>query len=167
LEKKDSEILLDDVDKKNNNIFHILALNSSLQQIFDLLINYLLEKNIPIQQKFDQSNQDHQTPLQLAVYKNNLMATKSLLKYFNTNICETVNRTGDNLIHLAVRHCDLAMVKYLIEDGKLTQQGNQSNLSMTPVELARSLKRNDDVIEYLNEKYSLDIIDQDDNSDDD
>ena len=165
LKHKDSKILIEDIDKKNNNIFHILVLNSSSQETFDLLINYLLEKNISIEQKFDRPNQNHQTPLQLAVYKNNLPATKSLLKHFNANICDTQNLTGDNLIHLAIRYGDLAMIKYLIEDGQLIQQGNQSNLKMTPFELAKSLKCND-IIEYLKKKYSLDVFDDDDDDDD-
>jgi ankyrin repeat protein len=166
LEHKDSKIFIEDIDKKKNNIFHILVLNSSSQETFDLLINYLLEKNISIQQKFDQLNQDHQTPLQLAVYKNNLPATKSLFKHFNDNICDTGNGTGDNLIHLAIRYGDLTMIKYLIEDGELIQQGNQSNLKMTPFELSQSLKCND-IIEYLKKKYSLDVFDDDDDDDDD
>ncbi len=166
LEYKDSETLLKDMDAKDNNIFHIIALNLNSSEILDLLINYLLKKSINIQQDFDCFNQDHLTPLQLSIYKNNLLVTKSFLKYFNTNIHETKNLTGDNLIHLAVRYGDLTMIKYLIEEGQLREQGNQSNLKMTPSELAQSLKL-DDIIKYFNEIYPQQEIDEDDSSDDD
>ena len=165
LARNRSEELIDDTDKKKNNIFHVTAFHSTSSEISDLLIDYLLKKSINIQEKFDNFNQDSQTPLQLAIYKNNLLVTKSLLKHFNTNIHEIKNRTGDNIIHLAVRHGNLAMLKYLIEDGELIDQGNQSNLTMTPIELARLLKR-DDLLEYLTEMYPEEINETDKSDDD-
>lgn len=72
-----------------------------------------------------------------------------------------LKRTGDNLIHLAVRNHDLIMVKYLIEEVKLIEQINQFNLSMTPIELAKSLKQ-DDIAEYLKQKYPQPEINDDD-----
>ncbi|CAF4310165.1 unnamed protein product, partial [Adineta steineri] len=89
--------------------------------------------------------------------------TKHLLKYFKTNIYETQKRFCDNLIHLAVRFGDLEMVKYLIEDGELNQLGNQSNLTMTPSELAQSLERHD-IAQYLNVKYPPPQISEDTSS---
>jgi len=166
LENKNSEKLLEDIDEKNNNIFHIIALNLNSSDIFDLLINYLLNKSINIQEKFDCFNKDHLTPLQLSIYKNNLLITKYFLKYFNTNIHETNDLTGDNLIHLAVRHSDLIMVKYLIEEGQLIEQGRQSNLTKTPGELAQLLG-SEDMIEYFNKLYPQPEIEEDNSSDDD
>ncbi|CAF1191711.1 unnamed protein product [Rotaria sordida] len=165
LQRNKSEELIQYIDDKRNNIFHLIASHSISLEIFDLLINYLHEKLISIKEKFDHFNQDYQTPLQIAISKNNLLLTKSLLPYSNTNIHEIKNRTGDNLIHLAVRSGDLAMIKYLIEDGKLIKQGNQSNLTMTPSELAQSLKH-DDILKYLNEIYPQEEIDDDSSSDD-
>lgn len=55
------------------------------------------------------------------------------------------------------------MVKYLIEEGKLLQEGNQNNLNMTPKELAQSLQRQD-IVEYLNEKYPQTQINADSSS---
>ncbi|CAF3337011.1 unnamed protein product [Rotaria sp. Silwood1] len=164
LERNNSEELIEYIDEKRNNIFHLITSYSISSEALDLLINYLHEKSISIQEKFDYVNQDYQTPLQLAICNNNLLVTKSLLQYFNTNIHEIKNRTGDNLIHLAVRHGDLAMVKCLIEEGKLIKQGNQSNLTMTPSELARSLKHHD-IMKYLNETYPQEDIDDDDDDD--
>jgi ankyrin repeat protein len=166
LERNNADILLEDIDAKDNNIFHIIALNSTSSDILDLVIHHLLGKSIKIQDKFDQSNQDHFTPLQLAITKNNLLVTKSFFKHFNTNVYQTENFTGDNLIHLAVRYGDLTMVKYLIEEGKLIEQSKQSNLQMTPSELAQSLKR-DDIIQYFNEIYPQREIDENDSSDED
>ncbi|CAF3636284.1 unnamed protein product [Rotaria sordida] len=165
LQRNKSEELIQYIDDKRNNIFHLIASHSISLEILDLLINYLHEKLISIKEKFDHFNQDYQTPLQIAISKNNLLLTKSLLQYSNTNIHEIKNRTGDNLIHLAVRYGDLAMIKYLIEDGKLIKQGNQSNLTMTPTELAQSLKH-DDILKYLNEIYPQEEIDDDSSSDD-
>ncbi|CAM2705369.1 unnamed protein product [Rotaria socialis] len=161
LERKNSEKLIDDMDEKKNNIFHFVALYSKSSEIPDLLIQYLLDKSIPIQAKFDQCNQNHQTPLQLAICEKNLSVTKSIFKHFNTNVHQTKDLTGDNLVHLAVRKGDLTTVKYLIEEGKLLDQGNQSNLTMSPIELAKSLKH-DDIVKYLNEKYEIDADDADD-----
>ena len=166
LKKEKSEILLENIDGNNNNIFHMIALNSYSLQTIELFIDHLLKNSTANRQKFDQFNQDHWTPLQLAIYKNNLPVTKYFLKYFRTDIHETKNLTGDNLIHLAVRHGDLTMVKYLIEDGQLIDQGGQSNLKMTPSELAQSLHRND-MIEYFKEIYPQKEIEEDESSDDD
>jgi ankyrin repeat protein len=166
LETKESDLLLEAVDNKNNNIFHILCSNSTSTEILDLFIKHLLKNSINIQQKFDHVNQDHQTPLQLSIYKNNLLVTKLLSQHFKTNVYETYKTTGDNLIHLAVRYGDLTMVKYLIEDGQLFEEGDKSNISMKPIELALSLKRND-IYEYLNEKYPPLEINEDDSSSND
>lgn len=161
LEKETSTQLMEDLDEKRNNIFHLVALHSESSEIADSLIDYLLKNSISIQKKFDQVNQDYQTPLQLAICKKNLPVTKSIWKYSNTKICERAKRTGDNLIHLAVRNHDLIMVKYLIEEVKLIEQINQFNLSMTPIELAKSLKQ-DDIAEYLKQKYPQPEINDDD-----
>ncbi|CAF3425593.1 unnamed protein product [Rotaria sp. Silwood2] len=166
LERKNSEKIIEHIDENKNNIFHLIASYSISPEILDLLINYLHEKSISIQEQFDHLNQDSQTPLQLAICKNNLLATKCLLKYSNSNIHDKKNRTGDNLIHLAVRHGNLEMVKYLIEEGKLIKQGNQFNSTTTPSELARSLKH-DDIMKYLNETYPQEDIDEDDDTDSD
>lgn len=160
LKKKYSEKLIYETDNEKNNVLHLVVLYSTSTEILDLLLNYFTENSVPIQQKFDLVNRDNQTPLQLAISKNKLSFTKSLLKYSNTNVCKTHDRTGDNLIHLAVRHADLTMVKYLIEDGKLVQQANQSNFSMTPRALAEWLQRHDIMI-YLSE------FDEDEDSSDD
>ncbi|CAF1451012.1 unnamed protein product [Adineta steineri] len=163
LEKENAEALIYNKDEKNNNIFHIIASNSTSVELCDFIINYLLKKTIPIQEKFDHYNQDHRTPIQLCIIKNNLLLTKHLLKYFKTNVYETQKRFCDNLIHLAVRFGDLEMVKYLIEDGELNQLGNQSNLTMTPSELAQSLERHD-IAQYLNVKYPPPQISEDTSS---
>jgi len=166
LENKNSEKLLQDIDGNNNNIFHLIALNLNSSDILDLLINYLINKSINIQEKFDCSNKDQLTPLQLSVVKNNLLVTKYFFKYSNTNIRAKNDLIGDNLIHLAVRHCDLIMVEYLIEEGRLIEQGKQSNLTQTPGELAQLLGH-EDMIEYFNKIYPQPEIEEDNSSDDD
>jgi ankyrin repeat protein len=167
LEKENSQKLLDDIiEDKKQNIFHVLAMNTNTDDILDLLIKHLLKNSINIQEKFDHADQDNHTPLQLAISHNNLSATRRLLKYSNDDVCETGDETGDNLVHLAVRFGDLTMLKYLIEEGKLVEQGNQSNLTMLPIELARAMKR-DDMLEYLNEIYPQHETDEDESSEND
>jgi ankyrin repeat protein len=164
LKKDKSDVLLEAIDEKDNNIFHIIALYSIPLETINFLINHLVKNSINISKKFDRFNQDHCTPLQLSISKNNLLATKSFLKYFQTNIHQ--NLTGDNLLHLAVRCGNLSMVQYLIENGQLINQVKQSNLQMTPKDLAQSLKHHD-MVEYFNEIFPPQEIDENDSSDDD
>ena len=152
LTKKRFEVLLDATDNHQNNLFHIIALNSISSETIQWLVDHFHEHSIDIVKRFDHTNDDHWTPLQLAIQKNNLLATKHFLPYFQTDVSDTKNSTGDNLIHLAVRYGDLNLVKYLIEDGKLIEQGRFSNLIMNPVELARSLQH-DDMIDYFERIY--------------
>lgn len=166
LKKSKFEVLLDAKDKNENNLFHVMALNSISIETIQWIINYLRENSIDIIDKFDRFNSDHWTPLQLSIRQNNLPATRHFLPYFKTNICETKMSTGDNLVHLAVRYADLIMVKYLIEDGHLIQQGKLSNLNVTPLELARSLQRND-IVEYFEEKYPQEEIEDDEEEEED
>ncbi len=164
LKKEKSKELLESIDDQNNNIFHIIALNSIPLETIDLLIDHLTKNSINISEKFDCVNRDNLKPLQLAICKNNLLATKSFLKHFPTNIHEP--KTGDNLLHLAVRYSDLPMVKYLIKTGGLIQQVKQSNMQMTPKELAESLQQRD-IVEYFNKILPPQEIDENDTSDDD
>jgi ankyrin repeat protein len=166
LDRENSNILLEDINNKEQNIFHILALHANSDEIFDLFIDYLLKKSINIQEAFDHVDEDHHTPLQLTILNNNLPATRHLLKYFNKNVCETTNHIGENLIHLAVRFGDVTMLKYLLGDEQFIEQGHQTSLTMTPIELARSLKRQD-MVEYLKEIYPQPEIDEDENSNSD
>ena len=168
MDSKHASIIVSDVDNEKNNIFHILASNTNASDLLDLVIQFLETKNTstPIGERFDQPNESGCTPLQVSVCQNNLLATQRLFKYSKTKICLTRNLIGDSLVHLAVRHADLTMIKYLIEEGDLFQQGNQSNLTMTPIELARSLKRQD-MVEYFEQKYPRDESEDDDSSDDD
>ncbi|CAF0856077.1 unnamed protein product [Adineta ricciae] len=148
LHKTGAQALMKETDNMQNNIFHIMACYTTSVEILDSMIDYLLEKSFPIQETFDHRNHESRTPLQLSVAKNNLLVTKKILQYSNTSIHEVQNHIGDNLLHLAVRYGDLDMVEYLIEDGKLGQLLNHSNLAMTPIELAQSLHR-DDITTYL------------------
>ncbi|CAF3462000.1 unnamed protein product [Rotaria sp. Silwood1] len=165
LEKNDFDKLLEDINSRKQNIFHILAMNVNSQDILDLVVEHLVKKSINISEKFDHVDDDYHTPLQLAIIKSNLSATRQFLKHFNKTVCDNNNNRGDNLIHLAVRYSDLAMLKLLLDDGKLMEQGTQSNLTMTPLELARSMKRND-MIEYFNEIYCQPEVDENDSSED-
>lgn len=168
MDSKHASIIVSDVDNEKNNIFHILASDTYASDLLDLVIQSLETKNAntPIGETFDQPNKSGCTPLQVSVCQNNLLATQRLFKHSKTKICLTSNLKGDNLVHLAVRHADLTMIKYLIEEGDLLQQGNQSNLNMTPIELARSLNRQD-MVEYFEQKYPRQEFDDDDSSDDD
>lgn len=161
LERKESDKLLEDIDNKERNIFHILALNANSNEILDLIINHLLKKSIDISKKFDQMDEDNHTPLQLAVISNNLSATRHFLKYFDKNV---LNHMDENVIHLAVRHGDLTMLKYLINEGQLIEQGNRTSLVMTPMELAQS-SNHIDMVNYLKELYPQPEINEDENSD--
>jgi ankyrin repeat protein len=152
LEKQNSDKLLEDTNNKGQNIFHILASNSDSDEILELFINYLLKNSINIQEKFDNLDEESHTPLQLAISKNNLVATRHFFKYFKKNVLKTSDHSGDNLIHLAVRYGDLSMLKYLMSEGQLIAQGTQSNLTKTPIELAQSLKHND-MVEYFKNVY--------------
>lgn len=152
LGKEKSESLLEDDNYKKQNIFHIIANNSNSETICNLIIDHLLKKSINIREKFDYVDENNRTPLELAIINNNHFVTQQFLKYFNKNLCETSDYSGDNLIHLAVRHGDLKMLKLLLDDKELIEQGKQSNLMMTPLELARSLKQNN-MVEYLIEFY--------------
>jgi len=116
--------------------------------------------------KFDYVDKDNYTPLQLAVSNRNLSIIDQFLKYFNNNIRDTSNHIGDNLIHLAVRSGNITMLKYLLDEKLLIEQGNQSNTTMTPIELARSIKH-DDMVEYLEKIYSQPIINEEESSDSD
>jgi ankyrin repeat protein len=163
LERKESDQLLEDIDNKGRNIFHILALTTNSDEILNLIIDYLLKKSIDIFKKFDQMDDDNYTPLQLAVLNNNLPVIRRLLKYFDKN---KSNHTGENLIHLAVRHGDLTILKYLLNEGQLIEQGNRTSLTMTPIELAQSLNHTD-MVNYLKELYPQPEINEDENSDND
>ncbi|CAF4732012.1 unnamed protein product [Rotaria sp. Silwood1] len=165
LEKNDFDKLLEDINSRKQNIFHILAMNINSQDILDLVVEHLVKKSINISEKFDHVDDDYHTPLQLAIIKSNLSATRQFLKHFNKTVCDNNKHRGDNLIHLAVRYSDLTMLKLLLDDGKLMEQGTQSNLTMTPLELARSMKRND-MIEYFNEIYCQPEVDENDSSED-
>lgn len=161
LTKNKFEVLLDATDKKQNNLFHIIVLNSISSETIQWLFDHFHKHSINIVQTFDRANDDHWTPLQLAIRENNLPVTKHFLPHFRTDVYETKNSTGDNLIHLAVRYGDLNLVKYLIEDGELIEQGRFSNLNMNPVELARSLQH-DDMIEYFERIYPEQDSEEDD-----
>ena len=152
LEKQNLDKLLEAINDKRQNIFHILASNSDSDEILELFINHLLKNSIDIQEKFDNLDDESHTPLQLAISKNNLSATRHFLNYFKKNVLKTGDHSGDNLIHLAVRYGDLSMLKYLLGEGQLIAQGTQSNLTMTPIELAQSLKHND-MVEYFKDIY--------------
>ncbi len=141
-------------------------MNTDSDSILDLFIEHLLKISINIHEKFDYIDIDNHTPLQLAIKNNNLSATRHLLKYFDKNVYGTSDDIGDTLIHIAVRYTDITMLKYLLNEGQLIQQGNQSNSSMKPIELARSMKH-DDMVEYFKEIYPQPEIDEDENSDSD
>ncbi|CAF4499213.1 unnamed protein product, partial [Rotaria sp. Silwood2] len=166
LEKQDSDKLLEDVNSRGQNIFHILAMNTNSQEILDLLIEHLLKKSINISEKFDYVDDDNHTPLQLSIIKSNIPATRYFLKHFSKTVCATNDYTGDNLIHLAVRYSNLTMLKLLLNDEKLIEQGTQSNLKMTPLELARSMEHTD-MVDYFNEIYCQSEVDENDSSEDD
>lgn len=166
LEKKDVDRLLENLNGKQQNVFHIIAMNANSEETLKLLIDHMLKKSINISEKFDHVDHDNHTPLQLSIINNNIAATRHLVKYFDKMVCETNDDTGDNLIHLTVRYSDLTMLKYLLEDNVLIEQGNQSNLTMKPIELARLMTRND-LVEFLNEKYGQSEIDKYESSDDD
>ncbi|CAF0934836.1 unnamed protein product [Adineta steineri] len=166
LEKKRFAELIDAVNNKKQNTFHILALNKDAEEICDLLIEYLMKKSINIEEKFGNVDEDNRTPLELSIINDNLPITRYLLKHFDKNVCQTTDDTGDNLIHLAVRHSNLAMLNYLLNEGELKKHGNQTNLTMTPIELAQSLKH-DDMVKYLNEIYPQPDFHEDESSDDD
>lgn len=166
LENENSKTLIKDTDEKNNNIFHIIALNSISLDMMKLLYNYLTKDSINIQEHFDKMNQDKLRPIQLSITKNNLSITKIFCKFFDKNIYQTKDYTGDNLIHLAIKYADLNMIKYLIEDENLFEQGKECNFKMKPIDLAKSLKRQD-IIEYLQKIYPQDNIEENQSSDDD
>jgi len=166
LERKNSHEFLEDTNDKNQNIFHILALNTDSDTILDLLIEHLLKNSINIQEKFAHADIDYYTPLQLAIKTNNMTATPHLLKYFDKNVYGTSDDVGDTLIHIAVRYTDITMLKYLLNEGQLTEQGNRSNSLMKPIELAQSMKH-DDMVEYFKEIYPQPEIDEDENSEND
>ena len=148
LRRKESEILLEDTNNKRQNLFHILASNACSSEILDWIIDYLLEKSIDIDKKFDHNDADHYTPLQLAIFHNNLSMIRVFLKYFNTNVSQTSGDIQDNLVHLCIRYGELPLLKYLLEEGQMIEQSQQSNSLMTPLELAQSINRVD-MAEYL------------------
>lgn len=152
LGRKESEKLLADTNEKRQNILHILASNTNSIEILDFFIDYLLKKAVDIGKEFDHADDDNHTPLQLAIRHNHLPMARYFLKYFNKNVSMKSDRVQDNLIHLSIRYADLTMLKYLIDEGQMVEQGNQTNASMTPIELAQSLNR-DDMIDYLKTIY--------------
>jgi ankyrin repeat protein len=85
LRRENSDKLLEDINDKRQNIFHILALNMNSDEILSLLIDHLLKKSINIQETFDYVDKDNHTPLQLATLKNNLSAIRYLSKYFHND----------------------------------------------------------------------------------
>ncbi|CAF4035794.1 unnamed protein product [Rotaria magnacalcarata] len=152
LKRENSDKLLDDTNDRDQNIFHILAINTDSHELLDVIIDYLVKKSVDISVKFDHIDKDNHTPLQLAILNKNISITSCFLKYFNKTLCKTNDNSGDNLIHFAVRYGDLTMIKLLLDDKELIEQGNQSNLTMIPLELARSLKHND-LVDYINKIY--------------
>jgi ankyrin repeat protein len=98
LKKQNSDKLLEDINDQGQNVFHLLALNNNSDAILHLMINHLLKNSIDIQEKFDHVDADNQTPLQLAISNNNLLAIDHLLKYFNNDIHVKNNHAVDDLI---------------------------------------------------------------------
>ncbi len=86
LDRENSNTLLEDINNKEQNIFHILALHANSDEIFDLFIDYLLKKSIDIRKTFDHVDEDYHTPLQLAILNNNLPAMLHLLRYFHNDL---------------------------------------------------------------------------------
>jgi len=152
LKAENFEKILEDLDDHKNNLFHLLVSDPKRIELLDLIIEKVLEKKISIGEKFDRINDENLTPLQTAIQRNNREATQRLLKYFKTNVFHSTDNSGDNLLHLAVRHGDLSLVKCLIEDGNLMKQGEESNFVQTPIDLARELNRTE-MIEYFRTIY--------------
>lgn len=150
--RKESEKLLADINEKKQNILHILASNTNSIEILDFFIDYLLKKSIDIAKEFDHVDEDNHTPLQSAIRHNHLPMVQHFLKYFNKNVSTISDGVQDNLIHLSIRYSDVTMLKYLIDEGQMIEQGNQTNSSMTPIELAQSLNCIE-MVEYLKTIY--------------
>lgn len=141
-----------DVNYQGQNIFHLLAMNNDSNELFELIIDYLDRNSIDIKEKFDRIDDDKRTPLQIAISKHNFSAMRHLIKYSDKEIVQTSDTLGENLIHFTVRYGDLMILKYLLENEDLIEQGNRSSLTMTPYQLAIHLKH-DDMKEYLEKIY--------------
>ncbi|CAF1022558.1 unnamed protein product [Adineta steineri] len=85
LEKKRFAELIDAVNNKKQNLFHLLAMNKDAEEICDLLIEYLMKKSINIEEKFGNVDEDNRTPLELSIINNNQPVTRYLLKHFNND----------------------------------------------------------------------------------
>lgn len=144
--------IVTDTDADGNTLFHLFILQQNGTELLDLVLTKLSNTEFVIQEKLDRCNGQGYTPLQLAIRHNNLAAVQRLIKCFRTDTCYHQDHSQDNLLHLAVRHGDLSLVKYLIEEAHLSELGEESNLTMTPVKLAESLEK-EDVIDYFRHCY--------------
>jgi len=59
-----------------------------------------------------------------------------------------------------MRHGDLAMLKYLLDEGQLIEQDNQTSSATPPLELAQSMDFTD-MIDYLQTVYSTPEVNKD------
>ena len=156
-ELKNSVELLDAVNNDGENIVHLMAKDKKLEEMFDEFVDYCKRKSINMQEKFDKVEKTNWGLLDSAIVHNNLWGVRALLPGFDKDVCKS---NGDNLIHLAVRYGDLELLKCLLDNAGLKKQGNERSESMTPTELAESLKH-DEMVKYLKKIYPANKTDAD------
>ncbi|CAF0791042.1 unnamed protein product [Didymodactylos carnosus] len=145
--------LVNDIDNKNNNLFHILAAvdDDKAYNTIEFVFNSLKQQESINVTSFDKENSEHLTPLQLAILHHNLNCVKLFVSNGNFNADVRDQSTGDNLIHMVVRNSDdLSTLTYLVND--LHLNGENINFKMTPYELAKSLNRTN-ICNFLSKKY--------------
>ena len=146
------QILLQDADADGNSCFHLVALKTDDTGMFDLLWPIHLDQKLTFDDYLKVKNNQSQTPWHCAIIANNLSIIKSFAEHSNSDSCLRDKMTGDNLVHTAVRHANLDIVRFLVESEKFQKLANQSNLRMTPTQLAEQLDRTE-IFEYLNAKF--------------
>lgn len=148
LERKQVAQLFNDTNNYRQNILHMAAMQPSSEPILNLLIDYCLGKAIDIGKTFDTVDEDGYTPLQLSIMHNNLPAVRMLLNHCDKTAVKMYDGHRENLVHLAVRYGNVAMLEHLLHVDELSNQDTGANSSITPIELARSIKRKE-MVEYL------------------
>ena len=136
------------IDSKNGNTPLILSLISNDMKSFTELISQGALINIP--------NYLGETPLHIAVQKNNLEAVLILINSDKNLDINSQNKKGETPLHLAFKKTEKKIIEILINKG--AEINIKNNLGQTPVHNACINKFNDEKILKLLKKNNADIF---------
>jgi ankyrin repeat protein len=121
---------------KNESALH-LAVDTRNEKIINILID--AGAKLEYQGKYPSK-----TPLGYAVWKDEEIATKTLINR-GANVNST-NKYGETPLIIAIEHQNLTIIKLLVENGANTKKAYKGK---TPLRYAQSIRVSNEIIEYL------------------